>query len=72
MEEQEHRPEQENAEPDGLLYHYTTPEGLLGILGDKDKKIWATHYRYLNDASEGQIVSKLLFQELAKESAMRE
>jgi hypothetical protein len=66
MEEQEHRPEQENAEPDGLLYHYTTPEGLLGILGDKDKKIWATHYRYLNDASEGQIVSKLLFQELAK------
>ncbi len=45
-----------------LLYHYTTQEGLLGIL-EKDC-IWATHYRYLNDASEGQIVSKLLNDEL--------
>jgi len=41
-----------------LLYHYTTQEGLLGIL--EKASIWATHYRYLNDASEGQIVLKLL------------
>jgi hypothetical protein len=32
------------------LYHYTTLDGLLGIL--KTKSIWATHCRYLNDYSE--------------------
>lgn len=36
--------------PKGLLYHYTSLEGLLGIL--EDQKIWATHVRYLNDFSE--------------------
>ena len=53
----------EKAQPE-LLYHYTTQEGLLGIL--EKACIWATHYRYLNDASEGQIVSKLLIEELTK------
>jgi hypothetical protein len=62
VEEQEQQTTSQ-AQPE-LLYHYTTQEGLLGILGDKDKEIWATHYRYLNDASEGQIVSKLLSDEL--------
>jgi Protein of unknown function (DUF2971) len=34
----------------GLLYHYTTSRGLLGIVeGDT---LWATHIGYLNDASE--------------------
>lgn len=33
-----------------VLYHYTTGDGLLGIL--KDRGIWATDIRYLNDASE--------------------
>ena len=65
MEEQERQQAEAQLEPE-LLYHYITQEGLLGILGDKDKKIWATHYRYLNDASEGQIVSKLLIEELTK------
>jgi hypothetical protein len=32
------------------LYHYTTWEGLLGILGSRS--LWATHYRFLNDFSE--------------------
>ena len=32
------------------LYHYTTWEGLLGIL--KTQALWATHYRFLNDYSE--------------------
>jgi hypothetical protein len=32
------------------LYHYTTWEGLLGIL--KTQTLWATHYRFLNDYSE--------------------
>jgi hypothetical protein len=36
--------------PKGLLYHYTTLEGLLGIV--KSEAIRATHIRYLNDASE--------------------
>jgi hypothetical protein len=32
------------------LYHYTTWEGLLGIL--KSRSLWATHYRFLNDFTE--------------------
>ena len=32
------------------LSHYTTGEGLKGIL--ESGKIWATHYRYLNDFTE--------------------
>jgi hypothetical protein len=32
------------------LYHYTTAEGLLGIL--QTRKFWATHMSYLNDSSE--------------------
>jgi hypothetical protein len=36
--------------PQGLLFHYTSQEGFLGIL--KDRKIWASHIRYLNDTKE--------------------
>jgi len=36
--------------PNGPLYHYTSQAGLLGIV--KEKKIWATHYQYLNDTQE--------------------
>jgi len=32
------------------LYHYTTQDGLLGIL--KNNCLWATHYKFLNDYSE--------------------
>lgn len=32
------------------LYHYTTWDGLLGIL--KTQSLWATHYKFLNDYSE--------------------
>jgi hypothetical protein len=32
------------------LFHYTSLEGLLGIV--KDNSIWATNILYLNDASE--------------------
>ena len=39
-----------------LLYHYTTQEGLLGII---DKRcIWASHIRYLNDLTEGREIFK--------------
>ena len=37
-------------QPSGTLYHYTTQEGLLGII--KNKEIWATQTQYLNDARE--------------------
>ena len=33
-----------------ILYHYTPPEGLLGII--KSKKIWASNIQYLNDKDE--------------------
>ena len=35
---------------DELVYHYTSPTGLLGILSNKS--IWFTDCDYLNDASE--------------------
>jgi hypothetical protein len=63
MEEQETQEAASQTEPK-LLYHYTDQKGLLGII--ENKCIWATHYRYLNDASEGLIVSRLLSDELAK------
>jgi hypothetical protein len=47
-----------------LLYHYTTQEGLLGIV--EKKKIWASHLQYLNDTSEGQIFTKLFRDELSQ------
>lgn len=39
------------------LYHYTTAEGLEGIL--KSERIWATNIRYLNDSSEHKYAFKL-------------
>jgi hypothetical protein len=36
--------------PPKVLYHYTTQQGLLGIV--KDKRIFATHNQYLNDRRE--------------------
>lgn len=36
--------------PPDRLYHYTSPEGLLGIV--KQREIWATHTQYLNDVRE--------------------
>jgi hypothetical protein len=37
-------------ETDERLYHYTTWEGLWGIL--QTPCLWATHYKFLNDYSE--------------------
>jgi hypothetical protein len=64
VEDKEPRPSkstQEQEEPK-LLYHYTTQEGLLGII--EKECIWATHLRYLNDTSEGAIVSHAIWEEL--------
>jgi hypothetical protein len=57
----------DQSKPEGLLYHYTTQEGLLGII--EKQKIWATHLQYLNDTSEGQIFTKLLLDELNRRAA---
>jgi len=38
------------AEPPTLLFHYTSPAGLIGIT--KEKQVWATNIRYMNDAKE--------------------
>lgn len=45
-------------EPDFTLYHYTTMEGLLGII--ESKSIWATEIHYLNDSNEYNFASELL------------
>jgi hypothetical protein len=34
----------------GQLYHYTGIQGLKGII--ESQTLWATHYKYLNDAEE--------------------
>ena len=39
-----------NSKPPKILYHYTTADGLLGILNSKS--IWATHVSYVNDRQE--------------------
>ena len=36
--------------PSGILYHYTSAEGLLGIC--QTKKLWASNIHYLNDSKE--------------------
>ena len=36
----------------GPIYHYSYPEGLLGILRDKNPTLWFTRYDSLNDYSE--------------------
>lgn len=35
------------------LYHYTNTAGLYGIL--QSQNIWATHYKFLNDETEGEL-----------------
>jgi len=55
MEERERQQTIIRQKPGGMFYHYTTQEGLLGILKNKSKCIWASHIRYLNDLSEGRV-----------------
>jgi hypothetical protein len=49
MKEQEHNPATEKTEQE-LLYHYTTQDGLLGII--EKQEFWATDVRFLNDTEE--------------------
>jgi len=40
------------------LYHYTNMSGAIGIL--ESQNMWATHLKFMNDTSEGQIAQKIL------------
>lgn len=42
------------------LYHYTTQEGLLGIL--ENNSLWATHYKFLSDYSEMSLFKNKLIE----------
>jgi hypothetical protein len=46
------------------VYHYTTQDGLLGIL--RDNCLWATSIRHLNDASEFSYAADLAREHLTK------
>ena len=48
------------------LFHYTNSEGLLGILGSG--ALFASHYGFLNDLSEGNILRDILLPHLEKET----
>src|ERR1700683_5599994 len=48
--------------PTKALYHYTSADGLLGIM--QTKKIWATSVQHLNDAQEYKYGLGLLREEL--------
>jgi hypothetical protein len=61
MGEQGQQNAEDQAEPE-LLYHYTTEEGLYGIL--KNDSIWATHYRFTNDTTERQGALDFIMKEL--------
>lgn len=45
------------------LYHYTTLEGLKGIISSN--ALWATHYKYLNDSSEVDYARSIISEALA-------
>ena len=51
------------SEENERLYHYTTWDGLVGIL--KNQSLWATHHRFLNDYSDTILLKDKLI-ELAR------
>lgn len=50
--------------PPKMLFHYTTQNGLLGII--KDKSLWLSDNRYLNDITEYNLAIDLVKSELKK------
>ena len=54
-------------QPEKTLYHYTTQDGLLGIIKNKD--LWATHTQYLNDVREYRHAIDVVIAEIAKRLA---
>jgi hypothetical protein len=56
--------EHDHETPD-RLYHYTSADGLIGILGSQS--IWMTDLRYMNDMSELQYARDLIAQRVANQ-----
>lgn len=52
--------------PPALLYHYTDQNGLLGIVKNPNKEIWATHHQCLNDTQEFLHAKGLIDDEIGK------
>src|ERR1700730_8245658 len=48
------------------LFHYTNSDGLLGILGSG--ALFASHYSFLNDTSEGTVLREVLLPLLERET----
>jgi hypothetical protein len=44
--------------PPETLYHYTTQDGLLGII--QSRSLWATNVSYMNDSTEFDLFLGLL------------
>lgn len=55
-----------HSSPPTILFHYTTSQGLIGIL--RSNRLWATHVGFLNDASEVAYADRII-KEFLKESA---
>ncbi|WP_028583955.1 DUF2971 domain-containing protein [Desulfogranum mediterraneum] len=53
--------------PKGVLYHYTTLTGLLGIVGGGT--LWASDIRYMNDSAELRHSADLIHQEVKERIA---
>jgi len=56
--------------PPNVIYHYTTYDGLLGILNSKS--LWSTDILYLNDAQENRVIFDLAKRFLLDEEEVRE
>lgn len=55
------------------IYHYTSPQGLLGILENKQVVFWFSRYDCMNDISEGKNVLEVyneVCEELTNEKKM--
>lgn len=48
-----------------VLYHYTSQEGLLGII--RSSSLWATNINYMNDATEFDVSLRMIRDRLSKE-----
>ena len=58
-----------------FAYHYTTANGIIGIVDKDELKFWFTNYRYLNDKSEGMDIKRILNEvcdELYKNNVLNE
>lgn len=53
----------------GALYHYTSSQGLLGIL--RSESLWFTDARYLNDESEGLIIYDLILETVSNHQDLK-